>query len=543
MPSYEGLGGSALKGLARHPSDPAALADGAAHTGAWGPRTVLGAMALYLAAFAVMRLSLTTSLSIDDAEQMVFAQRLAWGYALDQPPLYTWMLMGVQLVFGAVPAASIALNYSLFLVAAALFFLCAHRILGDQEHAALATLALLSMNTIGWNMHQFFTHTMLLMASCAAGLWAFLAVVDRGWLRDYLLFGVALGLGVLSKYSFAAFVVCLLLAAALQPAVRGRVLRWEMLLSLGVALALVSPHLRWLCPEGQCRGAVMVYRGIAGPSPHQGWGVRVLGGLGSIPASVVGFLSPLLIATSVLIPGVLKPRPAALAAADRPGAPDLVRLIRDMLLMGLLLLLLGALAGAVASYRERWLYPLLLFAPIYLMARIRWAPPPARRWRLFIAALVLYPLAVFATRGAQLILGPPLCAPPCSDRIPFDQLADRLAASGFSRGTIIGSDLNIAGNLRTRFPASRVVSLAKSLPEPPRHGEAGQCLIVWNADRAGADPPPAALAFAGLTPHQGPTLPAIERLAIPWRLPLRGGQDLITNWAYLLLPKGSGRCA
>src|SRR3989304_2042725 len=322
---------------------------------------------------------------------MLFSQRLAWGYDLDQPPLYTWLLMGVQFALGLTPAAGLAFNYGLWLLTVALFYVCAHRILGDAEHAALATLALLSLNTIGWTMHETLTHTMLLMACCAAGLWAFLALVDRGGLLDYLLFGAVLGAGVLSKYNFLGFLICLFGAAALQPALRERLLRREMLLSLSLALAVVSPHLLWVWSEIHHREVLTLYRTVAKLSPNESWAARALRGLVSLPAPIVGFLSPLLVVTAALIPGAFRARANTPPAPDLGGKPDLVRLVRGMLLIGGLLLLLGVLAGAGGWYREISLHPFLLFAPIYLMARIQWARPPARRRRLFIAAPLLYP--------------------------------------------------------------------------------------------------------------------------------------------------------
>ncbi len=519
-----------------------AVRDWAGRGGTWQLRTILMAMVLYLGVFALMRLSLSTSLNWDSTEQMVFAQRLTWGYEAQQPPLCTWLLIGVQQILGPTLASGIALTYGLWLLTMALFYRCARRILGDVRHAALATLALLSLYQIGWMMHETFTHTIVLMACCAATLWAFCRIADGGRVADYLVLGIALGLGALSKYSFAAFACCLAGAAALQPALRRRLLRWEMALSLSVALAIALPFLLWLWTALQHQDPMVTVRSSLASASDAGWIRRVLGGLASIPLKAAAFLSPLVIMAVASVPSICKPR---LPPDPPPATPqdfDLVRLIRDMLSVSILLLVLGVLVGSVANYKEYWLHPLLLFAPVYLLARIRRARPARWQMGLFVAALVVFPLGVLVTRTAHLILGPPLCGLPCRDLTPFNRLADRLAAAGFTRGTIVGTEHYTLGNLRAYFPASRVAWAGHPFVDPPRRAEGGQCLIVWNADEGGADPPGAALRYAGSLGDRGPPGATVGQLAIPWRLPLRGKEDPITTWAYLLIPGGSGHC-
>ncbi len=512
----------------------------AARGGAWELPTLLVAMGVYLGVFTVVRLTLSTSLNHDDAEQAIFTQRLAWSYGPLQPPLYTWLLLAAQRATGLAPAVRIIFNYLLWLLTLGLYYRSARRILGDAPQAALASLALLSLYRVGWSMHENLTHTALLMALCAATLLAFLRLIDRGRVVDYLLLGGLLGLGTLSKYNFLGLPVCLFGAAGLQSAMRRRLLRPAALLSLAVGVAVVLPYVLWTLGSEHDLGPV--YRKIVDARAGEGWLAQVRGGLASIPMALVAFLSPLLVVATIVAPGLWRPWQGPDPPAADPAGPDLTRLLRDMLLLAVLVLCLGVVAVGVRRYPERWMYPLLTFAPIYLVARIRRARPSALRMRVFLASLILFPLGVLAVRTAHLVLGPPLCGWPCRDRTPFDQLAHRLARAGFTGGTIVTSDHNLAGNLRMRFPGSRVFWTERPFFEPPPRVERGQCLIVWNVDTDGPHPPPSTPEYSGLT-GDGASLQAwVQRASIPWRLPFHGTRDPVTTWAYLLIPQGAGRC-
>ena len=67
---------------------------------------------LFVLAHVLMRLSVSTALELDEAEQMVWSQHLALGYGV-QPPLYTWLQWGFNLVFGPSLLSLILLKQSL----------------------------------------------------------------------------------------------------------------------------------------------------------------------------------------------------------------------------------------------------------------------------------------------------------------------------------------------------------------------------------------------------------------------------------------------
>ena len=75
----------------------------------------LGVIAAYFGLQVVLRLTLGSSLELDEAEQMVLGQRLQAGYT-GQPPLYTWLQIGFFAIFGqGVLALALLKNLLLFL--------------------------------------------------------------------------------------------------------------------------------------------------------------------------------------------------------------------------------------------------------------------------------------------------------------------------------------------------------------------------------------------------------------------------------------------
>jgi 4-amino-4-deoxy-L-arabinose transferase-like glycosyltransferase len=79
--------------------------------------------------------------------------------------------------------------------------------------------------------------------SCAmaASLWAFMRLVERGRIGDYLLFGGAVGLVLISKYGFAAFLIILVACALLQTTMRARLLHVRILAAVCIAAAIIAP--------------------------------------------------------------------------------------------------------------------------------------------------------------------------------------------------------------------------------------------------------------------------------------------------------------
>ena len=149
----------------------------------------------------------------------------------------------------------------------------------------------------------------------------------------------------------------------------------------------------------------------------------------------------------------------------------------------------GALSGKLTHFSVRWMHPVLLLLPVYYFYRVGRAGSTARQERRFqhwVLGAAIVTAVLFAVQGP---VGPLLCGK-CRWFEPYPALAAKLAAAGFTGGTIVAADENIAGNFRARFPDSRVIALPYARYLPPHRSRPGECALVWDRNLSGDSVPP-----------------------------------------------------
>lgn len=436
-------------------------------------RRALLLLALYFLLHATARVLISgPSLELDEAEQVILAQQLRWGYG-SQPPLYTWLQTSAFALLGhQVLALAVVKNLLLF----TLYLLTyrAAREYGASERVAMVAAAtLLLLPQIAWESQRDLTHSVLATACAAATLNAGALLLRRGQTRHYLLLGLCAGLGVLAKYNYAVFLLAWLLAALSLPEFRLRLLRRESLLALLVFLLLVSPHALWVVRHV---GDTLAQAGTFHSAAHGSLLVDYGRGLTALVKATAAFLGPLAVCYLLLCrrpPGT-------------PTTPDPMRTVLGRsLLFGLGLCLLMVLGFRVTNFKDRWMQPLLFHAVIYGALRSRpWLDvAPARR--LLTAAAVVALLVLTVLPGRTLLAGR------LDDlnrfNAPWSSLGAELRQTGFRGGNIIAQDRWVGGNLLHLFPGSTT-----NVPELPlfRSRDRTPLLVVWDATRHEAMPAP-----------------------------------------------------
>ncbi len=180
------------------------------------PRGFHGFIGLYLAVTFVARTALFSGASIDDSEQLLYSQELAWGYGSGNPPLYTWLVIASHKIFGISIAATEAVKFLLLLLTYSLLFSSARRVLVDDLAAAVSAMSFLAIYFFAWEFVVNYSHTVILSAVCVALFCTLLRLEERDDLISYAIFGAVLGFGLLSKYSFAIFAFALAVALSLE---------------------------------------------------------------------------------------------------------------------------------------------------------------------------------------------------------------------------------------------------------------------------------------------------------------------------------------
>ncbi|WP_444928363.1 glycosyltransferase family 39 protein (plasmid) [Microbulbifer sp. SSSA002] len=140
----------------------------------WRPAGVVVLIAGYLLLHLLLRGYFSPTLSTDDMFENVFVQELKLGYQVRQPPVYEWLLYGVQKIFGPTIWSFLVLKYSLVLCFALFLYGVARQAIANEKLAALAVFSWVAFYQIGFNLHEGVTHTAVLMAASAATVYCFL---------------------------------------------------------------------------------------------------------------------------------------------------------------------------------------------------------------------------------------------------------------------------------------------------------------------------------------------------------------------------------
>jgi 4-amino-4-deoxy-L-arabinose transferase-like glycosyltransferase len=447
------------------------------------PRTLLALIGGYLLWQVVLRLLIGGGLELDEGEQLILGQRLQPGYG-PQPPLYTWLQIGL-LRFGDNPLLALSLlkNGLLFTLYAAVY-LAARRLCPSPQSAALAALSLLLLPQIGWESQRDLTHSVLVTAVSALTLWLVLGMTARRaqW-ADYVWLGILLGLGVLSKLNYLLFFTALLLALASLD--RCKLLHPGLLLSLVIGLLIASPYLLWVIDSLDAAGASLgkLEAGAGGLAARAA-------GVWALARALVSFVAPLLLVYWL----VFRAWPDWRHTARDPAHRDMWRLLVRTLWIGLGLLLLFMLFTGAERLKDRWLLPLLFYLPLLLFAPGLPAGP-AKRSRHYLAVVLGAMLLIPVALAARVWVGP-VFDKYSKPHFPAELLAQGVRQAFPAPALVLAEDSLIAGNLKLYLEQAFVSFPPQDFPLAAIAGRR-ELLLAWDAGKR-PSPPPELLAYLGL---------------------------------------------
>jgi hypothetical protein len=205
-----------------------------------GDKILLGLTALLLAWRFWVVPHMGVSLYVDEAQYWTWAQHLDWGYFSKPPGVAVLIAMSTTL-FGDGLLGVKALAMLCYPLAAAACWAIARR-LYDARVAFWSALAVLTLPIFAW-LGLFVSTDALLTLFWALALWAYLRALDSDAWSDWLLLGAICGLGLLSKYTMAAWLGAAFLH--LLAFHRTRLASPKPWLAAGLALAILGPNLWW----------------------------------------------------------------------------------------------------------------------------------------------------------------------------------------------------------------------------------------------------------------------------------------------------------
>ncbi|MBL6931620.1 MAG: glycosyltransferase family 39 protein [Rhodospirillales bacterium] len=265
----------------------------------------------------------------DDAEQLLFSQVLRWGYDVVNPPLYTWLVIAVQQIAGVEIWSVSLIKFPAYWLIFHFLYVLGRRVIEDDGLAALAALSPLWLYYIAWDAVQSYSHTVLATALILATLVCLFRLQEKSGVSSYILFGAVLGLGILSKYTFALAAAGILVSALAYHPYRSKILRPGMVLSVAIAGVIIAPHIFWLYQQSDLIGeSVSGKFGIG--AADAGFFETGMKGLFRTVTSGIGFLSPLWL---VLLVAFWRPVRQRLKIDQPVPAPGGVMDARGMLQM------------------------------------------------------------------------------------------------------------------------------------------------------------------------------------------------------------------
>lgn len=432
-------------------------------------------LCLYFALSLAIRLMLPDALTLDEAEQALFSQYWLAGYG-PQPPFYNWVqnafvaVMGISLLSLALP------KFMMLLLVYVFFGLAAREIDRRPGFVAMAVLSLLTLPQVSYMPQQDLTHTVAILMATSLFFYGLLRMLRRADCPAYVILGLAIGIGTISKYNFALLPAAAVIAIFCDRQWRPRLFDPRVLLTALVGLIIILPHALWLTDhiEIATQGTLDKMGAAAGIEGA----ARITRALLSLVLACAAFGALTVVVFAIGFKSKFLP---ALRTGDR-----WTRLLGLIMLVSLAGVVVIILVTGTTKITERWLDPYLLVLPLYLLLKLDLAGASIgaslRRFLpLFIAimAITLAPLA-----GSTLTAG--LTGDYQRLNYPFAIIAERLKAED-RPSLIVADDMHLAGNMRLQFPETPVVRPGAQVPGfPSVEAMRGPVLFIWRAQSADA---------------------------------------------------------
>ncbi len=469
----------------------------------------------------------------DDAEQLLFSQVLRWGYDVVNPPLYTWLVIAVQQVTGVETWSVALVKFPAYWLIFHFLYVLGKQAIEDNRLAVLAALSPLWLYYVAWDAVLSYSHTVLATALILAALAALIRIKNRGDLASYILFGVAVGLGMLSKYTFVLSAVAMIVASLIYRPYRPGILHPYMFVVLLVAGLVMSPHILWLVQQSDLIGGA-----VSGKFEIEGSGTFLsarLKGLASAFSSGMGFISPLWLVLLVVFWSPFRQR---LRVHDY--IPPAMKILAIYIFVVIGLLAVFVLLFGITKIRAHYMFVVIPF-PVVFFAWMKPALYNSGRTQVYGTTLVVMAVLLFGGMVGKYISEPLRCKR-CQLLVPYKDIGQKIRDAGFKNGTIFAYYFphDLAGNLRSSFPDTRIVSTKYPTITRPLVDRPGRCLIIWMPEPGGVMDAKGMSRLANT--NLGTNIPLIDFPEKPLQFEFDRTSGRNDKLHYMLFESGQGTC-
>jgi len=429
-------------------------------------------MAAYLLTHLLIRLIFSTTIQVDDAEQIRHAQNLLLGYPIPQPPLYSWLSWGSFQLFGSGLFALTLIKYILIALTFWLTWLVSGQLFQHLQTRYIATFSYLLMPSFAWHMHQGFTHTILLGFGIILSLHALLSLKENNSIKNYLYFGLSLSIGLMAKYSFLLFMIPLLISAISIASFRKIIINQKILLSIGVFIIVVGPHAYWVTQHYQ-----EVFLSIDQKLKVTSDNLLVdrIRSVGQFTGAAIAFVVPF----SLIF--IINSWRKIFNIDKQASKDDSSLLLNRFYLIILASVILLAIFVSMPHFKVRWFHPLMMIFPLWMLTRVERKTPLSKsimRW--FVSITVIFTVLIVSIRIAQVTIGPELGKYGRLNR-PIIETFDKLPISFTESSIIKTEDGFIGSHLLSHYQKHNIIIKDRHFRKE-YYENSIQCLWLWDDD-------------------------------------------------------------
>lgn len=402
----------------------------------------------------IVRGELNLDLHYDEAQYAVWSFHLDWGY-YSKPPLIAWVI-GASRAFCGDDAFCVRLPSAIaFTITPLLVFAIGRELWPRQARVAWLAAGLFALSPLVGFYALFMTTDSLLLLCWAAALLMLLVAIREGgsW---WLALGIAVGLGLLAKYTMGIFAVSVGMALLLIPPLRRLLVTPGPWMAMFAAAVLFAPNLWWNAVNGF---PTLHHTAEISQLDRAGDG---LGGLFEFLAAQVVVFGPVAFfaAAFAVRRGLSTERaPVDVGPGEAVRIPPLRLLVCFTLPFFVIIALQAGLSRAFANWAApTYIGASLLAANALLATRMRWLVATA------VATAALMTVLAYNHEALAKAVGWPLRSPLAAVR-GWSALGDRIETLALQhRARLVVDDRTLASELG--FYA----------------GQAGRGLRVWNPE-------------------------------------------------------------
>lgn len=431
------------------------------------PDVVLMLIAVYFLFAILSRVIRSPGLEVDEAQQAILSQFLLLGYG-SQPPVYSWLQYGVNAILSPSIASLSVLKNGLLFLCCLYFWLTARLLIREKALVNVATLGVLTLPTVFVMSQRDLTHTVLALFAVSLFVYVLFSTLKKPSALGYILTGLVIGLGAVSKYNFVVIPLATIIAIALEKDLRDRLLDWRLLMTAAAALIVVTPHFLWVLDHLDLATAQTT------SEMREGAEHATFHGLSGMLELILAFVKGLALTTAILAALFFKDIKAILRASDQS-----TRIIGRIMLFSFLCLLLIVLYMGATHVRQKWVTVYLLLWPLYLCLKVQAAGVLADRRLPSMLAVT----SVLTVGFVLVLLGRGVVAP-YFERYslvhrPYHSFAELLRSDGHPEPQYIMAIGGIVGgNLKIQFPNSTVFIGDRDVEPLPTSWPAGSVILL-----------------------------------------------------------------